>query len=224
MKYIKSILLLFLLFLITGCTVNYSLTIDENLNEYIHINSNIDEEIPLYYEDLDNLSEVDGKLDGYKYYNKSNNNGYTSYTIAYDEADFSKITSCNLLFDKCELVKIENGNMVLSTTTGTGIFNTYPYVDSININLTINGEVITNNADIITNNTYIWKLTPETANDKKIYVEFKDNNKLGSKNNKTEKTDKEKTKENLFYLGLLLIALVLLLVVFITIQRKKYKQ
>ena len=224
MKYIKSILLLFLLFLITGCTVNYSLTIDENLNEYIYINSNIDEEIPLYYEDLDNLSEVDGKLDGYKYYNKSNNNGYTSYTIAYDEADFSKITSCNLLFDKCELVKIENGNMVLSTTTGTGIFNTYPYVDSININLTINGEVITNNADIITNNTYIWKLTPETANDKKIYVEFKDNNKSGSKNNKTEKTDKEKTKENLFYLGLLLIALVLLLVVFITIQRKKYKQ
>ena len=224
MKYIKSILLLFLLFLITGCTVNYSLTIDENLNEYIHINSNIDEEIPLYYEDLDNLSEVDGKLDGYKYYNKSNNNGYTSYTIAYDETDFSKITSCNLLFDKCELVKIENGNRVLSTTTGTGIFNTYPYVDSININLTINGEVVTNNADTITNNTYIWKLTPETANDKKIYVEFKDNNKSGSKNNKTEKTDKEKTKENLFYLGLLLVALVALLVVIITIQRKKYKQ
>ena len=223
MNYIKLIVMLFLLFLITGCTVNYNLTIDNDYKEYININTNINNEIPLYFEDMDNLSEETDKLDGYKYYSKSNNNGYTTYTATFDFDTFSKVTSCKLLFDKCELIRVDGGHTVLSTTTGTSIFYTYPEMDAINITITVTGEVYNNNADSVVNNTYVWKLTKDNASDKKIYLEFKGSTKTNNNTTK-EKTEEEKTKENIIYLGVLLVVLIGLLFVIIMIRKNKYNK
>lgn len=225
MKYIKSFVLLFLLLLLTGCTVNYNLDVDTNFTENIIINSNIPtKEIPLYIDDYNITYEATEKLDNYKYYSLIKNGNITNYSATFKSSEFSKVTSCGLLFDKCEFINVGGGKSVISTTTGTGVFYDYPEIDVININLNINGDVITSNADSVNNNVYTWRITPENASEKKIYVEFTGKFK-GSNDVKTSgKSEKEKNKENLIYLSILLGALIALFVALLVLQKKKYKQ
>ena len=158
MKYLKSSVLLFLLLLLTGCTVNYNLDVDADFVENININSNIPtKEIPLYIDDYNITYEATEKLDNYKYYSLIKNGNNTNYSAKYKNSDFSQVTSCGLLFDKCEFINIGGGVSVISTTTGTGIFYDYPDIDVINISLNINGEVVTSNADSVNGNVYTWK-------------------------------------------------------------------
>ena len=224
MKYIKSVVLLFLLLLLTGCTVNYNLDVDAEFVENITINSNIPtKEVPLYINDYNITYEATEKLDNYKYYSLIKNGNTTNYSATFKNSDFSKVTSCGLLFDKCEFINIGGGVSVISTTTGTGIFYDYPDIDAININLNINGEVVTSNADSVKGNVYTWQVTKENADNKKVYVEFKGKFKSNSETKSSGKSEKEKAKENLIYLSILLAALIGLLVLAITMKKKQHK-
>ncbi len=227
MKYIKSFILLFLLLLLTGCTVNYNLDVDTDFNEIIFVkngDTSVIQEMPLYFEDLSNLSEAEGKVDGYKYYDLTKGTGSSKYSATYKASSFTKITSCNLLFEKCEFINIGGGESVISTTTGTAAFDSYPGLEQVNIYLTINGEVTYSNADIINDNVYAWTITPENAESKSIYVKFKSKFTSTSTAETSGKSEKEKNKEHLIYLSILLIVLIGLLISLGVMQKKKYKQ
>lgn len=226
MKYIKSAVLLLLLLLLSGCTINYNLDVDAEFIENIFVKDDtltVTKEMPLYFDDLSNLSEVDEKVDGYKYYDLTKGTSSSKYSTTYKASDFTKITSCNLLFDKCEFINIGGGESVISTTTGTGIFESYPGLEEISINLTINGEVVYSNADSVNGDIYTWKINSGNAYNKSVYVKFKDKFKSNSETKSSGKSEKEKAKENLIYLSILLVVLIGLLVLAITLKKKQHK-
>ena len=222
MKIIKSLILLLPMFLLSGCTINYDLTIDSKVNEVILINSDIyKKEVPMYIDDYDVTYESTGKLDGYKYYDLQKYNGNTIYKAAFNKNTFRNATSCNLLFEKCNFVSNE-GITVLSTTTGTIIFETYPELEAININITLNGEVVNHNADKVSDNMYSWYINPSNAKEKRILFEYKGT--ISSDFSQTIEDDTEsKDKENIMYLSILLIVLIGLAVLIVFMNRKKFK-
>ena len=226
MRNIKLFVLLTTLLLFTGCAVDYNLTIDSNLNESVSINEDVNKAMPLYYEDYSVLYEFNDKVDGYKYYDRVNTNGFTKYNATYNYNDFTRVTSCSSVFDKCEFINKGQGIYIISTTKGARIFDSYANLDVININITINGEVIKNNADSVNENVYTWKLTKENAKNKSILLEFKNNKKMSGDTKKdTKETDEdEKTKNNIIYLSALIVFLVVLLIVMIIVGRNKYKK
>ena len=222
MKIIKSIILLFPILLLSGCTINYDLTIDSKANEKIVINSDaFKKEVPLFIDDYDITYESNGKLDGYDYYDLEKLDGKTIYRAAFNKNEFRNATSCHLVFEKCNFVSNE-GITVLSTTTGTIIFETYPELDAININIKVNGEVVSHNADNVNEDVYSWYINRDNANDKRILLEFKGT--ISSDNGDTiEDNTAKKNKENIIYLSILLGVLIALAILLVFINRKKFK-
>lgn len=226
MRNIKLFVLLTTLLLFTGCTVDYNLTIDSSLNENVSINEDVNKAIPLYYDDYSVLYEFNNEVDGYKYYDRVNTNGLTRYNATYNYNDFTRVTSCSSVFDKCEFVNKGKGIYIISTTKGARIFDNYANLDAININITINGDIIKNNADSVNNNVYTWKLTKENAKDKSIHIEFKNNKKISGDTKKDikQQDEDEKTRNNIIYLSALILVLIVLLVVLVIAGKNKYKK
>lgn len=178
MKKLKLFILLICIFLLCGCTIQYDITIDEQLGmeesmviseksefyqDYLFSTPKEVSEMILgvYQEELDSLNyqysiEATGKT--------TLTNHYNSYlTYVNDNRIF------NQFFEK--ILSSENGNII--TIYNEGEF--YPYtegnpnyfqVEEININVKLPFKVLENNADKVDkkNNIYTWTITKETEN------------------------------------------------------------
>lgn len=180
----KYALLLFSLFLLTGCTVKYNLTIKDDLT----IEETIDtKETEAYFEENYEFYERKEAIDGIWENMASDyvSKGYT-YTQNYDNTgikiknsyasfeDFiSKTTIYKQYFDK---TNYEENNGVISIETE----GFYPYVEqdperfaieTIEINIKIPFKVKTHNADKVFKNIYTWKIDKETK-EKTIKIKY----------------------------------------------------
>lgn len=181
----RIIILLFGLVLLTGCTANYNLEIDNNLlKEEItgtvskdELNENnseapntvsslINEE---QYPFANNTEVYDKKLD------KDGNNINYKYSFNYDMTNFDKSSLINTCFENHEIVDLGDYYSIKLS----GEFYCL-YTKSINVNVISNLNVISNNAKKVKDNTYTWVINKDTTN-----IEFVvDKTKPFTKNNK----------------------------------------
>ena len=165
----KNKIIILLSLLLTGCTVNYNLEINKDtLNETITgtvtkeessqdsnatglstIYSIINEEQkPIY--NKEELYQKDLKESG-------NNINYT-FKYNYNIEDFVNSTIINTCFENKEIEEIYNYYIIRL------IGNFYClYMKKINIAVTSNLKVASNNADKIKDNTYIWTIDKNTT-------------------------------------------------------------
>ena len=176
----KKIILLILIILVSGCTAEYNLTIENNkFKEDIKIGiskSLIDNEptIPGVEKDDPLTPFIENPTSAFfssseKDYEKKveeNDSAYSinlKYDYTFDE--FKGANSINSCFENIEMF----GEDVYYINS-SGIFYCL-YSDSIDIKIKTNNEVINHNADKKEGNTYIWNIHNGNANNVNILFE-----------------------------------------------------
>lgn len=201
----KKIMIIASIFIITGCSATYNITIDESgINEELNINSKTTDEskqiynyyLPLEYEIASNLKpDIENeKYDEVEYYDSKivSINGFNSlrYNHKFTLDSYKKSSIINTCYPDFDYNlykyndKEENSYMRIMTLSDPKCFEYYESLENIEINITTNYEVVVNNADSIHNNTYTWNLTPQ--NIKQIYLIYKIDNKNFEDPNKKE--------------------------------------
>lgn len=180
----KKLLLILTIFLITGCTGKYDLTItdEEKVNEKIIISVLNDDIINLNYtidEYLDNNSYVYKNNPIYSEYEiktkKSNPNSHFIATRTYKNLDeYIKSNSFKSMFNTANIERTDK--YITFTTTKNAylqnikndqiVSNEYKY-DSFEINIKFYNEVVDNNADKVdkSNNIYTWYVSEDSQKD-----------------------------------------------------------
>lgn len=176
----KLIILMVFIFLLCGCSANVNLEVTEkSIDETVTINTANDntytkegwksafrDYIPVYSDIVIVDTEPDEKVDGVSYYSKDIKESNGSYTFIYNYnykfANYSKARSLKYGFKSYSLIKNEkDGTLELSTdSSGFNYFSTYSSLNSINVNIHTDYEVVKNNADSVSNGTYTWNFTP----------------------------------------------------------------
>lgn len=201
----KRICILLMLFLLTGCTVNYKLDIKDNgmfietitgtvteeeldntgrtdVNEYLH---NLEYRTPLLREQGEYNKNITDK-DGYKEFE-------FTYTFNNNYNNSSAINSChkNVRFDETDdLYYIDlSGNFYCLLS------------DKITINVTSEYAVLESNAKKVEGNTYTWEI--DDNNDADIYMAISKNVKYES-NTESKKRITDKFK----IIGLIILVLL----------------
>ena len=198
----KKILLLVVLFLTSGCTVNYNLTIDKNNNLYEEIlvqteDSNESLELysdpwptKVYYSDLDS-GESPEKLEGVDYYKEevTLNNGFYQKKLFFtpDITRFNDINSIKSCYEHFYFTEDkENNTITLSTSPEFLCMSNYPSLKKVNIKLNVSNPVKAHNAKNINGNTYEWTITKENYKTSGIIITFfNDNSNEKIKTNST---------------------------------------
>lgn len=206
MKKIKLILIIIVMFLLSGCEANYSLYIDKDVfNETTTVLANSGElntydsqtyltmkqKIDLYYKKYVDIvyqnpyynPYLDDPQKGINYYNKeliNNGKGYGfKYSYNFNKENYLNSNIINTFFKNNNSVLNDN-KYTLNVYTFNG-FERYNDLTQVTINITTDLEVKKSNADSVYNNVYTWTITKDDALNKKIYLELVNINKLDKK-------------------------------------------
>lgn len=221
----KIILLLGIIILTTGCTVDYNLVIDNDNNFKEEILINTESEIEsqelkedpwptkVYYSDLDS-GEYPEKLEGVDYYNEevSLNNDYYQKKLSYtfeknNIKDHNIIKSCyeHFYFTK------KNNEISLSTSPKFLCIENYPNLNNVNIKITVEKSVVANNADSVNGNTYEWNINKDNYITKGIILAYQEKEELeenAEEDNEEKPPLKSKTGLVSIVIGIFIIFIV----------------
>lgn len=179
MSYMKRIFLIALLFVITGCTVNYDLNIDSDyIDEKVNIN--------LLDDDFSDSAEVEEQLNYKKRVYNDNNFYYNSKVLATAdgyEVTYSYKHDVNN-YGQSSFVEKCYGQKTITTTDDLIKINTNPvfyclimedgfYADAVDINITTQLKVQDHNADEVIGNTYKWHIDESNYQNKPINMVLK---------------------------------------------------
>ena len=178
MKRINNLLIvLVILILCTGCTIDYKLEItDDQIVEKISIvdtetASRTKEKIyneykrwfPVYTDISDTPMEFDinTKIDGVEYHEKNITETTSGYNYEYNYTyPIKKYPNASVLRQMYQKKNIYIGNDYITINTdNTNLLCHYSYFESINIDISIDPKIYkvnTTNADDVTNNRYRW--------------------------------------------------------------------
>lgn len=212
----KIIILLILMVSLTGCEAVYNLDINsDTFNEELvltthdkstktkkTVNIALKSNIPVdndFYK-----PEVTFKQNNLKYYQilkiDTDNELGVRYKASLTKEEYQSSTIVKEHYPNFKLN--ETGNIV-SLTLGKGnIFDNYPDLEKLTINITTNKRVTKHNADGVNSNTYTWYLTKDNYNKKEIYFNY-------SKTEKHDKNDENTFNYNIIFIitGIILITL-----------------
>lgn len=179
----KIIFLLLICLLLTGCTVNYNLDINDNnfketltgnvLNTELNNNDNTDINMfsylitgdqPAFYKN-DNI-----------FFNKATNNTTNGidfdYNYTFNEYNFNNSRIINECFDN-HVYEYKDNTYYLVVS---GKFNCN-YSETTNINITTDYNVTANNAQTIKNNTYTWTIDENNKDNIYFFITIDKTNK-----------------------------------------------
>jgi hypothetical protein len=206
----KKIIFVFVLLLLTGCSANYNLTIDEKgYAEKLTVNGVDTSElgklmIPLDYEVDEYFG--DGSSSDSVYDVKVGEDSF-SLSHRFNYSDFLRSTLLNACYDQVD-VKRNGKNIYISTVGDFNCFDSYD-VDSVKVSITSKYKFVDSNCDSVNDNTYVWNIDRYNIS-KGIYIEFVVPEKKGFNIN---------SKEGL-YVFLIFTALILLLgVIMLSIKK-----
>lgn len=242
MKIKGLVLALVGLFLITGCTCEYNLTIDDNeYKEEIKIIAENENEssqfntvwkIPTDKDEYnipgDPGSTITYKSDLYNY-KVISNTLYFNYDFTKNEyLNSSAISNC---YDRLTMVNHEH-TLVISTSLKANCFEKYPDLKNVTINITVDREVISANADKKNGKTYTWYINKNNYKNKSININLanKTENRLNSiampSSSSSAKTpvtnNNDKKEEYITYIALLII-LIIMIVTYLYFHRMMKK-
>lgn len=178
----KIIFLLISCFILTGCSINYNLDInDDNFTETItgnvlnsEINNNDNYSINMYNFLINTEQKAFYNNDNI-FYNKSTNKINDKidfeYNYTFNSSNFNNSRIINECFDN-HAFDYKDGIYYLVVS---GKFNCY-YTNT-NINITTDHKVISNNAETINDNTYSWTITEKNKDDIYFFITIDKTNK-----------------------------------------------
>ena len=208
----KLILIISLLFLVTGCDVNYNITIDENTfdenivlsfskstTSYDDISFYPDNKIPVY------PTEKDKKFYNSKIVEKSN-----SYDLIYSyKHDFNSLKNSYFINNCYHDMRITENDDQIIINSGKNfacfIGDDGLRADSLRINITTKLDVSSNNADEVNGNTYTWIINENNYLDKEVNFTLKKNNSFGLEN-----INIQSDSESLSTMWIIVISIVLI--------------
>lgn len=179
----KILFILITCLLLTGCTVNYNLEINDNnfketitgsvLNKELDTNNStsinnysflLSEEQPSFYKN-ENI-----------FYNKTTNNAQDridfDYNYIFNENNFNNSRIINECFDN-HVYEYKDNKYYLVVS---GKFNCN-YSETTNINITTDYNVTSNNAQKIKNNTYTWTINENNKDNIYFFITINKTNK-----------------------------------------------
>ena len=190
----KILIWILLIFMVSGCSVEYHLTIDkdnnysedftitayenaENSKEFIY--ASYLEEYPIYEDEEFMYYDPYNKYDDYTYYTKSYRdigNGYTfNYKDSFSYENFNRIRTLKMAFNTGGNGYIKEKDYYYISASSPKLFKYNSNLDNITISITIKDlEVIKHNADEVRNNSYIWNF--KRTDSKSIELQYKYNN------------------------------------------------
>ena len=194
----KIIMLLALVFILTGCSANVNLTVTSNnieeeiiINAYSdsdttkeQINSSFRKYMPVFMNVPLSDTEPDTKKNGIEYYDRriqDLGSGYKfTYKYKYKFEDYKNAKSVGLGFNSKTIHKSTSDKRIMISTDSSGLkyFNQYPNLETVTINIKCTYKSIENNADYINGNVYTWVLHKGTK--KSIYLLVEDSNMTDS--------------------------------------------
>ena len=214
-KMFKILLVYSMIILLSGCTVTYNLKISDNvMTEKITLTEKknlVDQKVA--DEQLESIfSEV--SENNFKKYSvvkkeKDDNINYSLGQVYYLD-DIDSVNNIRIMKDCFDAYNIvysddEETSLILQTSKGFHCLNyDYNEVDSVNIKIEVENEVISNNADSIDGNIYKWHIDKDNYSDKYISLEFKKN----INNNSTKENVSSKTSINFKYVILFVVIFV----------------
>ncbi|MBR3199273.1 MAG: hypothetical protein IKG27_04590 [Bacilli bacterium] len=197
----KVLILLFCIFLLTGCDVTYNLDIDGDIyKETTNIIENYDSvkdhntlnyaynlfdiylNKPIPISSLSPfVSETNEKLDNVIYYDvkdlSDDENFGMEYTGTFDNKNL--ISDSNILAFAVGRTAIEkNEKTIKIEAQNIKIFKQFKNLDNITVNLKTKNKVINHNADNVSKNVYTWYINKNNYDSKIISIEYRTNNKL----------------------------------------------
>ncbi len=192
----KLLMLILMAIVLTGCSVDYNLVINEGVfEETISI---IENDSSKFYSPIDSYGSISYKeridwlnthpiyvfknsdidpyddtieVSGVKYYNKEKVVDDNKYGVVMTTSgDIENINDLRSLSHCYEVAQVINNKdeYVLSTSFKNYCFENYTLLTEMTINLTTDMKVTSNNADSISGNTYTWKITKDNYENKSI--------------------------------------------------------
>ena len=176
----KILLFIVCIFMLTGCDIEYNLTID---------NDSFDEKVTLSllkkdvsFEDMTNYlkNKIPISNDRYetRFYEPSIDVHENSYDLVYDYShDFNNFRN-TLFVDSCyNDSKITRTDDKITIRSGKGFRCLNPdnglITDNVKINITTKLEVLDNNADEVNGNTYTWNINFNNVQNKEVNITLK---------------------------------------------------
>jgi|GEM_PF-3097477 len=233
----KIFSLLFLVVIISGCTVNYEINLDnENKAETIRITA---------YGELQNsyissihtwpqtafygqvgATEVPEKIDGIEYYDSvlSGNVLTLKYNFSRNNYLTSRaVKSCYKNFNFEENLH----SMILSTSNEAECLKEYDELTSIRVVIRTGQPVSRHNADSTSGNQYIWNIDKTNYQNKPIYLEVRKESEIASSEESSSLTsiesmeNVEKSNVNIFVVLIIFGLFALVLTFLIKVAYKK---
>ena len=206
----KNILLLGLVLIFTGCSCDYNLDMSgDKINEELNLNipaslssSKKDEIDKLFETNLDVYTDYEnGSGEVYNINRSFVDNGYI-YKLKYDH-DFDKFGNSKVISDCFDDFQFKNTDEFIAIKA-SGRFACMYDNNKININITTDKYVSSNNASKVVNNTYSWEINNSNKDNVNIeymmYKNYPSKNEVVSKNGSLFK--------NIFYTILLFIIFI----------------
>ena len=202
--------------MLSGCSVNYTLTINENeMTENVNVNlpmSESSEEI--FY------NQVDGFNDSYDI--KTSTEGYNyiaNFNRTLDYNDYTNSTFISMCYEDVNITNDDSGITIQTSDKFNCIIMDDGFkADKVSINIKTNQKVKDNNADKVNGDTYTWIINESNYTNKNIYLHI--NNSL------IEVSDsvKNQTKGSIELISVILIFLVpIIILLIITLFKAKGK-
>lgn len=222
----KMFLGLILVFLLSGCTAEYNLTIDDIDNmtydenfeikssNYEEVSSIYDSKIPVNaYDDEFFDSESNDKIEGVSYYDvkslKKNDAYLVDFHFTFPSNRFDHAAGLKTGFYDFTKTYNEDDKTI---TLDTGYFDAskFPDLEKLTINVKVLNEVVSHNADEVIGNTYQWTITDfENA---RLVLTYK----------KEEKSETKNQSVIIITVFVCMVFLVIFIVVIKKIQARKY--
>lgn len=219
-EYMKRILLLFLVFLLTGCSAEYNLEINEdNIVENVTVDfkkAETDRSALEPYLTNNHYVYPGSDLDAiYKVsLNEDNSNYFLSYDYVHDYSHFTQ----SMFLSKCyENVFLSSDDKQINLATSDtfrciNMLEDNFQVDNVKISIKTNMKVIDNNADSVSGKVYNWFIDISNYYEKPIKLTIQ----------KAVKAENV-IKENDSFLTLIFVIVFILLVIFIFFILVKFK-
>ena len=242
MKRIKIILLLVILLMTTGCSVNYNIYIgDKEIKESFTISvsetedmskstifTNYKDEYPIYSDQQFAYYEPYTQIDGYTYYNKNYKEYIDGYVFNYNSEanieDLLRLRTIDMAFKSKISGFNREDNYYYIAFNEPILFNNYNKLNSVDVNISFSDkyEIIYNNADSYNNGVYYWNVNNYSFNGILIKYRFRNDSK------ESETITKKKTQEDNEYqqyfwpiMGISLLLLVIVILVGVKINSRK---
>jgi len=180
MRKLKFIILFFCIFLLSGCSVEYNLTIDESTMEE-DINAIFDKatesEIANRMERVRRTSYYNLDTRENEYYNfkkrEDENNIILNYNYIYTSNNLYKSEAASRCYYK-RIVNVTDDYITIDTDEQVACLykDGEKQIDNITVNIKTNLPVVSNNADNVTSNTYTWYINDDNYTNKPISIKI----------------------------------------------------